>query len=41
MPDIYYARPSNFLSDPRDRTVIVGESEEEVLQKMFEYLSQP
>ncbi len=41
MPDIYYARPSNFLSDPRDKTIIVGESEDEVLQKMYEYLSSP
>ena len=41
MPDIYYARPSNFLSDPRDKTIIVGESENEVLQKMYEYLSSP
>ena len=41
MPDIYYARPSNFLSDPRDRTVITGESEDEVLTKMYEYLSSP
>ena len=41
MPDVFYARPSNFLSDPRDRTVIVGDSEEEVLRKMYEYLSSP
>ncbi len=41
MPDIYYARPSNFLSDPRDKTIIVGESENEVLQKMYEYLNSP
>ena len=41
MPDTYYARPSNFLSDPRDRTVIVGDSEEDVLQKMYAYLSSP
>ena len=39
MPDIYYARPSNFLSDPRDKTVIIGDSEDEVLAKMYEYLS--
>ncbi len=41
MPDIYYARPSNFLSDPRDKTIITGESEDEVLQKMYEYLRSP
>ena len=41
MPDVYYARPSNFLSDPRDRTVITGGSEDEVLQNMYEYLSSP
>lgn len=41
MPDVYYARPSNFLSDPRDRTVITGDSEDDVLQKMFAYLSSP
>ncbi|MCY3692011.1 MAG: hypothetical protein OXI54_08520 [Chloroflexota bacterium] len=39
MPDVYYARPSNFLSDPRDRTVIIGDSEDDVLQKMVAYLS--
>ncbi len=41
MPDIYYARPSNFLSDPRDRTIITGESEDEVLNKMYDYLRSP
>ena len=41
MPDVYYARPSNFLSDSRDRTVITGDSEEEVLAKMYEYLESP
>ena len=41
MPDVYYARPSNFLSDPRDRTVITGGSEDEVLQNMYAYLSSP
>ena len=33
MADVYYARPSNFLSDSRDRTVITGDSEDEVLAK--------
>ena len=41
MPDVYYARPSNFLSDSRDRTVITGDSEEDVLEKMYEYLRSP
>jgi hypothetical protein len=38
MPDTYYARVSNFLSDSRDRFIAVGESSDEVLQKMNEYL---
>ena len=41
MADVYYARPSNFLSDSRDRTVVTGDSEEDVLQKMYEYLRSP
>ena len=41
MADVYYARPSNFLSDSRDRTVITGDSEDEVLAKMYEYLGSP
>ena len=41
MADVYYARPSNFLSDSRDRTVITGASEDEVLEKMYEYLRSP
>ena len=41
MPDVYYARPSNFLSDSRDKTVITGGSEDEVLEKMYEYLRSP
>ena len=39
MPDTYYARVSNFLSDPRDRFIAVGESADEVLAKMNEYLT--
>ncbi len=38
MPDIYYARVSNFLSDSRDRTIVRGDSEEEVLNGVYEYL---
>ena len=38
MPDVYYVRPSNFLSDSRDRTIITGDSEDEVLGKVYEYL---
>ncbi len=41
MPDVYYARPSNFLSDSRDKTVITGDSEGEVLEKMYTYLRSP
>ena len=39
MPDTYYARVSNFLSDPRDRFIAVGETADEVLQKMKAYLT--
>ena len=38
MPDVYYVRPSNFLSDSRDRTIITGDSEDEVLGKVYDYL---
>ncbi len=41
MADVYYARPSNFLSDSRDRTVITGDSEDDVLEKMYAYLRSP
>ena len=41
MPDVYYARTSNFLSDSRDKTIITGDSEDEVLEKMYEYLRSP
>ncbi len=41
MPDVYYARVSNFLSDPRDRFIAVGESEDEVYQKLVDYLLSP
>ena len=39
MPDVYYVRPSNFLSDSRDKTIITGDSEDEVLSKTYDYLS--
>ncbi len=38
MPDTYYSRVSNFLSDPRDKFIAVGESANEVLRIMNEYL---
>ncbi len=38
MPDTFYCRVSNFLSDPRDRFIAVGESSDEVLQKVKDYL---
>lgn len=41
MPAVFYVRPSNFLSDSRDKTIITGGSEEEVLQKTYEYLKSP
>ena len=41
MPDVYYVRPSNFLSDSRDKTIIMGDSEEEVLEKTYSYLRTP
>ncbi len=41
MPDVYYVRPSNFLSDSRDRTIITGDNEEDVLNKVYAYLSSP
>lgn len=39
MAETYYARVSNFLSDPRDRFIAVGETADEVLAKMNEYLT--
>lgn len=39
MPDTFYCRVSNFLSDPRDRFIAVGETADEVLQKMKTYLT--
>lgn len=39
MAETYYARVSNFLSDPRDRFIAVGETADEVLVKMNEYLT--
>jgi hypothetical protein len=39
MPDVYYARVSNFLSDSRDRFIAQGESADEVLGKMNAYLT--
>ena len=41
MPAVFYVRPSNFLSDSRDKTIITGGSEEEVLHKTYEYLKSP
>ena len=41
MPDVYYVRPSNFLSDSRDKTIITGDSEDQVLDKVYEYLRSP
>ena len=41
MPDVYYARTSNFLSDSRDKTIVTGDSEDDVLAKMYEYLRSP
>ena len=41
MPDVYYVRPSNFLSDSRDRTILTGDSEDQVLNKVYEYLRSP
>lgn len=38
MADTFYCRVSNFLSDPRDRFIAVGESSDEVLQKVKDYL---
>ena len=38
MPDVYYARVSNFLSDPRDRFIAVGDSEDDVYHKIRDYL---
>ena len=38
MPDTFYCRVSNFLSDPRDRFIAVGETSNEVLQKVKDYL---
>ena len=39
MPDAVYSRVSNFLSHPRERFIAVGESADEVLQKMNDYLT--
>ncbi len=39
MAETYYARVSNFLSDPRDRFIAVGATADEVLAKMNEYLT--
>lgn len=39
MAETYYARVSNFLSDPRDRFIAVGETADEVLAKMNAYLT--
>ena len=39
MPDTFYCRVSNFLSDPRDRFIAVGETADEVLQKIKTYLT--
>ena len=39
MPDTFYCRVSNFLSDPRDRFIAVGETADECLAKMNEYLT--
>ena len=39
MAETYYARVSNFLSDPRARFIAVGETADEVLVKMNEYLT--
>ncbi len=41
MPDVYYARVSNFLSDSRDKTIVTGESTEEVLEGIYAYLRSP
>ena len=41
MPDVYYVRPSNFLSDSRDKTIITGDSEDDVLGKVYDYLRSP
>ena len=41
MPDVFYARASNFLSDSRDKTIVTGDSEDEVLEKMYAYLRSP
>lgn len=38
MADTFYCRVSNFLSDPRDRFIAVGESSDEVLDKVKTYL---
>lgn len=38
MPDTFYCRVSNFLSDPRDRFIAIGESSDEVLGKVKDYL---
>ena len=38
MADTFYCRVSNFLSDPRDRFIAVGETSDEVLQKVKTYL---
>ncbi len=38
MADTFYCRVSNFLSDPRDRFIAVGETSDEVLQKVKDYL---
>ena len=41
MPDVYYARISNFLSDSRDKTIVMGDSADEVLEKVYAYLRSP
>ena len=38
MADTFYCRVSNFLSDPRDRFIAVGESSDDVLEKVKTYL---
>ncbi len=38
MADTFYCRVSNFLSDPRDRFIAVGESSDDVLDKVKTYL---
>lgn len=41
MPDTYYCRVSNFLSDPRDKFIAVAETEDAVLEQIIEYLETP